>query len=87
MLATGHIIKIPVKTILIGVDLTEEDAKLLALMHLLGGDNTELFNVQNYDVGKIFEKIRISLGLMRQVSAVNIKVARCWRNWNCTDLE
>jgi hypothetical protein len=43
-------------------------------MHLLGGDNTELFNVQNYDVGKIFEKIRISLGLMRQVSAVNIKV-------------
>jgi hypothetical protein len=67
MLATGHIIKIPVKTILIGVDLTEEDAKLLAVMHLLGGDNTELFNVQNYDVGKIFEKIRISLGLMRQV--------------------
>ncbi len=67
MLSTGHIIKIPVKTILIGVDLTEEDAKLLAVMHLLGGDNTELFNVHNYDVGKIFEKIRISLGLMRQV--------------------
>ena len=51
------------KNYFIGIDLEKNTQGFVELMAVstLGGENSEIFNCTNYDVTKIFEKIKISI--------------------------
>lgn len=64
--------KIPVrmlKTYFIGVDIGDDKKAFaeLAALRLLGGENAEIHNVSNMQVGKIFEKIKVEIKAQRMM--------------------
>lgn len=65
--------KLPVdrcKTVIIGIDLDEDPrcrAQLDAL-NLVGGENCQKFDIDSVQIGQVFDGIRVSLGLQRQVA-------------------
>ena len=58
------------KTVIIGIDL-DEDPRCRAQLDLLdqiGGENCEKYDIDSVQIGQVFDHIRVSLGIQRQVS-------------------
>ena len=55
-------------TVFIGIDLSSQALAQLAVLSALGGDNCQMYNVNNVNLGEIFQRITATLGVQRQVS-------------------
>ena len=70
--------KLPVnhcKTIIIGIDLDEDQqcrAQLEAL-NLLGGENCQKYDIDSVQIGQVFDGIKVSLGIQRQVCVAMVQ--------------
>ena len=65
--------KLPVnlcKTIIIGIDLDEDPAcrAQLDALNLLGGENCQKYDVDSVQMGQVFDGIKVSLGIQRQMA-------------------
>jgi len=60
------------KVIFIGVGVSEKAEKEMMLLAKAGGENAEYYRVDNADIGTIFQKITIKLGLEKRQKIIGV---------------
>jgi len=73
MLIIGKLIEVKsLKIIFIGVGVEADAEKELKMLAAIGGENSEYYNVNSSQIGSIFNKIEVSLGLQKQVNLIGV---------------
>jgi len=56
----------------IGINLGEKAAAEMAVMSACGGDSCNAYHASNVDLSRIFDRISVGIGIIRQTQAVGI---------------
>lgn len=73
MVLIGKLIAVKaLKIIIIGVGVDAKAEKELQILAAVGGENAEYYNVSSSDIGNIFNKIEVELGLRRDIRMTGI---------------
>jgi Mg-chelatase subunit ChlD len=60
-------------TAFVGVELNRTAAEQLLVLKMFGGDSCNAYQVSNVDIGEIFNRISVDVGLVRQVNVVGVR--------------
>lgn len=73
MVLIGKLIEVKtLKIIIIGVGVEDQAEKELRFLAAVGGENAEYYNVNSSDIGNIFNKIEIGLGLQQNLRMMGV---------------
>jgi hypothetical protein len=73
MYVIGQLVQVNMlKIIFIGVGVSDKAEKEMMLLAKAGGENAEYYRVDDADIGSIFQKITIKLGLEKRQNIIGV---------------